>query len=118
LYEGDEVSGAHADEGGGVGLSLRARENAGAPVVRWVRTTLPWVSMMETATVRLFERRGLDAAGDFFAMASRSMVVCFLPEVRSAVRMSALALGGQLSRWDPSRFSESPGSCQPCSGGL
>jgi hypothetical protein len=82
LHEGDEVSGAHADEGGRVGLSLGELEGeCGAPVMRWVRTTLPWMSMTVTATGTFCARDSASTASAmFFAVVSRSMVVCFLPE--------------------------------------
>src|SRR3954454_13615869 len=69
--------------------SASSRENAGAPVMRWVRTTLPWMSMTVTATGTFSLADSASArSAMFFAMVSRSMVVCFL---------SALAVEAQLS---------------------
>lgn len=46
--------------------SENSRENAGAPVTRWVRTTLPWMSMTVTADGHvLLEGLGLGAVSDF-----------------------------------------------------
>src|SRR2546423_6120066 len=66
--------------------------------MRWTRTTLPWMSMTVTATGTFcFNDSASTRSAMFFAMVSKSMVVCFLPEVRWAVRISALAVEAQLS---------------------
>src|SRR3954447_4749125 len=78
--------------------SASSRENAGAPVMRWVRTMLPWMSMTVTATGRSCSADSASTrSAMFFAMVSRFMVVCFLPEVEWAVRISAPAVEAQLS---------------------
>src|SRR2546423_4034759 len=72
--------------------SASSRYTAGAPVMRWVRTTLPWMSMTVTATGTFcFADSASTRSAMFFAMVSKSMVVCFLSEVGWAVRISALS---------------------------
>src|SRR5882724_11387545 len=61
--------------------------------MRWVRTTLPWTSMTVTATgTCCFADSASTRSAMFFAMVSKSMVVCFLSESeRRAGRISALS---------------------------
>src|SRR2546423_14707867 len=78
--------------------SASSRENAGAPVMRWVRTTLPWMSMTVTATGRSWVRDSASTrSATSLAMVSRSMVCVSFQKVRLAVRISALAIDAQLS---------------------
>src|SRR3954471_7935013 len=72
--------------------SASSRENAGAPVMRWVRTTLPWVSMTVTATGTFCVADSASTRSAIsFAVLRMPMVVCFL---------SALAVDAQLSHGD------------------
>src|SRR5256885_8639942 len=60
--------------------------------MRWVRTTLPWMSMTITATATFcFADSASTRSAMFFAMVSKSMVVCSFQKVRWAVRISALS---------------------------
>src|SRR3954470_23495404 len=78
--------------------SASSRENAGAPVMRWVRTTLPWMSMTVTATgtFSLADSASTRSAM-FFAVVSRSMVVCSVSESEMGRSDSALAIEAHLS---------------------
>src|SRR6476469_8459587 len=82
--------------------SASSRENAGAPVMRWVRTALPWMSMTVTATGTFcLSDSASTRSAIFFAMVSRSMVCASFQRVRSEIRISVLALGAQLSHVEP-----------------
>src|SRR3954452_13857191 len=60
--------------------------------MRWMRTTLPWMSMTVTATGTFcFADSASTRSAMFFAMVSKSIVVCSFQEVRWAVRISALS---------------------------
>ena len=82
LHEGNEVGGGHPREGGRVAFrSARSSGNAGAPDMRWLRTTLPWMSMTVTATSTCCLRDPASTRSAMsLAVVSKSMVVCFLPE--------------------------------------
>src|ERR1700750_520300 len=78
--------------------SARASENAGAPDMRWVRTTLPWMSMTVTATGTCCLRDSASTRSAMsLAVVSKSMVVCFLPESELGRSVSVLAREAQLS---------------------
>src|SRR3954453_19669868 len=66
--------------------------------MRWVRTTLPWVSMTVTATGSSWVTDSASTRSAMsLAMVSRSMVCASFQIVRSAVGSSALAVEAQLS---------------------
>src|SRR5882757_39171 len=60
--------------------------------MRCVRTTLPWMSITVTATGTLcFDDSASTRSAMFFAMVSKSMVVCSCQKERWAVRTSAFS---------------------------
>src|SRR5260370_10925212 len=65
--------------------------------MRWTRTTLPWISITVTATGTFcFNDSASTRSAIFFAVMSKSMVLCFLSESEKAVRISALTLEAEL----------------------
>src|SRR4051812_2388941 len=66
--------------------------------MRWVRTTLPLLSMTVTATGTFsLSDSASTRSAMFFAVVSKSMVLCFLSESEMGVRASAMAVEAQLS---------------------
>src|SRR4051812_29179866 len=66
--------------------------------MRWVRTTLPLLSITVTATGTFsLSDSASTRSAMFFAVVSKSMVVCFLSESEIGVRTSAIAVEAQLS---------------------
>src|SRR3954449_3608630 len=75
-----------------------SRENAGAPLMRWTRTTLPWMPMTVTATGTFcLTDSASTRSAMFFAVLSKSMVLCFPSEGEMGRRVSTLAIEAQLS---------------------
>src|SRR5256885_11851059 len=78
--------------------SASSRENAGAPVMRWVRTTLPWMSMTVTATGTFcLSDSASTRSAIFFAMVSKSTSCSSFQKMRQVIRVSAFAVEAQLS---------------------
>src|SRR5205085_9968607 len=96
-----------------------SRENAGAPVMRWVRTTLPWMSMTVTATGTfcLNDSASTRSATSFAVVSksvvSRSMVVCFLSESEKGIRISAWGVEAQLAQVEPESILDVAGPLEP-----
>jgi hypothetical protein len=82
LHEGDEVSGAHADEGGRVGLSLGELEGERGRSGHAVGENDVAVDVDDGNRdgYALFDDSASTRSAMFFAMVSKSMVVCFLSE--------------------------------------
>src|ERR1051325_7257614 len=82
--------------------------------MRWVSTTLPWTSMTVTATGTCCS---IDSASTrsamLFAMVSKSMVVCFLPGSERWFRISAFAVGTELSYVEAESLFGVSGRLQP-----
>src|SRR6201996_3352076 len=96
--------------------SARSSGNAGAPDMRWLRTTLPWMSMTVTATSTCCLRDPASTRSAMsLAVVSKSMVVCFLPESELGRSVSVLAGEAQLSEVESESILHVSSCWSPCS---
>src|SRR3954468_13269377 len=94
--------------------SASSRENTGAPVMRWVRTTLPWMSMTVTETDTFSSADSASTRSAMvFAVVSRSMVVRSVSESEMGGSVSALAIEAHLSHVESESIFRVSGFLEP-----